>query len=127
MAMQARHHYHDDFLLRVGSLFLDEHTGCVPTSPAVGIGDTPLLSDFPGSELNFECYGFLPRKRARMAPAGGLSEDQRVVLPPTSVMQGLVQLPMTPRNLMGSGAAASTSGSGREIDALIGVEVRAGD
>jgi hypothetical protein len=112
------------FLSRRGSLFLDEHTGCVPTSPAAGIGDTPLLSDFPGSELNFG-YGFLPRKRARMVQAGGLLEDQRVVLPPTSVMQGLVQLPMTARTVMGSGAAASTSG--REIDALIGIEVRAGD
>ncbi|XP_066349497.1 probable BOI-related E3 ubiquitin-protein ligase 3 [Miscanthus floridulus] len=119
MAMQARHHYHDDFLSRGGSLFLDEHTGCVPTSPAAGIGDTPLLSDFPGSELNFG-HVFLPRKRARMTPSGGLLEEQRVALPPSVVMQGLPQLPMTARTVMGSGAVAFISG--REIDALIGIE-----
>jgi E3 ubiquitin-protein ligase BOI-like protein len=70
MAMQARHHSHDYFLSRGTSLFLDEHTEYVPTSPAVMIGDKPLLSDFPGSEFNFG-YGFLPRKRALLTPKFG--------------------------------------------------------
>jgi E3 ubiquitin-protein ligase BOI and related proteins len=143
MAVQARHHPHD-FTPVGGSLFLDEYAaGRVPPTAPAGIADTTVLGDFPGGELTSNC-GFAPRKRARVADAGGFFlEDQRVVLAPAA-MQGLAPLPETAGDdersrAVGSGAA-STSGRavgngagatlslchhGGEIDALIRLEVRA--
>ncbi|PAN37947.1 hypothetical protein PAHAL_7G134600 [Panicum hallii] len=140
MAVQARHHPHD-FTPVGGSLFLDEYAaGRVPPTAPAGIADTTVLGDFPGGELTSNC-GFAPRKRARVADAGGFFlEDQRVVLAPAA-MQGLAPLPETAGDdersrAVGSGAA-STSGRavgngagatlslchhGGEIDALIRLE-----
>ncbi|OEL16403.1 hypothetical protein BAE44_0022578 [Dichanthelium oligosanthes] len=107
MAVQSWHLSHDFPAPAVG----DEYAGCVPTVPAV-ITDTTVLSDFPGSELTSN-YGFVPRKRARVADAGRFLEDQRVALPPAAV-QGLAPLPVSSvgdvqSRAVGSGAA-STSG-----------------
>ena len=148
MAVQARHLSHD-FPPVGGSLFLDEYAaGCVlPASPA-GIAVTTVLSDFPGSELTSN-YGFAPRKRARVADAGGFLdlEDRRVVLPPAA-MQALAPLPVpgaagddVRSRAVGSGTASTSCSAvthgggatlalchqGGEIDALIRLEVRARD
>ncbi|RLM75438.1 putative BOI-related E3 ubiquitin-protein ligase 2 [Panicum miliaceum] len=142
MAVQARH-LPRDFAAVGGCPFLDEYAaGCVATATApAGIAGTTVLSDFPGSELTGN-YGFAPRKRARVADAGGFLEDQRVVLAPAA-SQGLAPLPVpgtvgddVRSRAVGSGAA-STSGravadgagtilslchQGGEIDALIRLE-----
>ncbi|XP_062225528.1 probable BOI-related E3 ubiquitin-protein ligase 2 [Phragmites australis] len=90
-----------------GSVLLDDYGGCVPA--AAGIGDMTVLSDFPRSEVTCN-YGFVPRKRPRVA-AEGILEDQSVVLPP-AVTQGLLPVPVgdVQNRAVGSGAA-STSGS----------------
>nr|CAB3484410.1 unnamed protein product [Digitaria exilis] len=139
MAVQARHLPHDfpfPPVMCASSLFSDEYAACCAptTAPAAGVADTTVLSDFPASDLTGN-YGFLPRKRARVAALpepGGFFVDQRVPA------QGLMPLPVTPGNVqsrVGSGAA-STSGrvavhgatlpsyhdEGDEIDALIRLE-----
>ena len=148
MAVQARHLSHD-FPPVGGSVFLDEYAaGCVPPTAPAGIADTTVLSGFPGSVLTSN-HGFAPRKRGRVADAGGFLdlEDRRVVLPPAA-MQGLAPLPVpgapgddVRSRAVGSGAASTScsvvaSGGGAtlslchqggEIDALIRLEVRASD
>ncbi|CAD6261043.1 unnamed protein product [Miscanthus lutarioriparius] len=151
MAVQARHFSHDLAPGAGGSLFLDEHAGCVP-APA-GIGDaTTVLSDFPRSELAWCNYGFLPRKRPRLeagpaAPAEGTDflEDQRVGMPPACTERLLPVPPFVDdvRSWAVGSGAASTSGrvangattvasrellsswthhNGVEIDALVRLE-----
>ncbi|XP_052150859.1 probable BOI-related E3 ubiquitin-protein ligase 2 [Oryza glaberrima] len=162
MAVQAQYLSHASFphdlyglralegATAAGSLFLDDHGGCAPATPAAaaaGIGHT-VLSDLPRSELtcndnNGAGYGFVPRKRARldadesagalMAPAA--AQQQRMVLPP----HGLVFPGDVQSRAVGCGAA-STSGragnaaglsqgllsqlyhQGVEIDALVRLE-----
>ncbi|XP_062184857.1 probable BOI-related E3 ubiquitin-protein ligase 3 [Phragmites australis] len=89
-----------------GSVFLDEYGGCVPA--AAGVVGTTVLSHLPRSELTCN-YGFVPRKRPRVA-AEGFLEDQRAVLP-AAMTQGLVPVPVGDVQIraVGSGAA-STSG-----------------
>nr|CAB3486941.1 unnamed protein product [Digitaria exilis] len=126
--------------MRASSLFSDDYAACCAptTAQAAGVADTTVLSDFPASDLTGGHYGFLPRKRARVAAEpGGFFVDQCVPA------QGLMPLPVTTttgdvQSRVGSGAA-STSGrvavhgatlpsyhdDGDEIDALIRLQVRA--
>ncbi|KAL5213705.1 hypothetical protein ABZP36_002857 [Zizania latifolia] len=132
---------HDFHAMAGGALFLDEPLSelCAPLAVA-GIGSA-VLSDVPRSVLT-TCngvngdYGFVPRNRARVA--GGLLEDQRVVLAPAAP-QGLFAVGDAVGRAAGSGAA-STSGRmdgaagisqgllsqfyhhGVEIDALVRLE-----
>ena len=127
------------------SHLLDEHAGCAPAVAC--IGNNTVLSDLPRSELTCnDNYGFVPRKRARMAgdePAG-LADlaRQRLVLQQAAAMHGLM-LPCDAQSRAVGSGAASTSGrvanaaglntllynQGVEMDALIRLEterIRAG-
>ncbi|KAM0912510.1 hypothetical protein ACQ4PT_012755 [Festuca glaucescens] len=95
-------------------------------APAVaGIGNNTVLSDLPRSELTCnDNYGFVPRKRARMAteePAG-LAElaRQRLVLQQQqpAAMHGLLLPCDAQSRAVGSGAAST---SGRVANAAAGV------
>ncbi|OEL38898.1 hypothetical protein BAE44_0000082 [Dichanthelium oligosanthes] len=143
MAVQARRFPHDFPSAVGGSVFLDEYAGCAPTAPAWP-RDTTVLREFPRSDLNCCDYGFVPRKRARLAAAGCFLDDQQVVTPPAGAgMEGLVAVPPVVVDVQsraaGSGAV-STSGrvadgagasrgvlawmhhQGAEIDALVRLE-----
>ncbi|CAL5032333.1 unnamed protein product [Urochloa decumbens] len=150
MAVQARHFPHDfPAAVAGGSLFLDEYAGCAPTAAPAWPRDTTALRDFPRSDLACaDDYGFVPRKRPRLAaaPAAGcFSDDQRAVMAPAAMDGGLVAVPPVvvddaQSRALGS-AAASTSGravnsgasaargvlawmqiQGAEIDALVTLE-----
>uniref|UniRef100_A0ACD5UR86 Uncharacterized protein n=1 Tax=Avena sativa TaxID=4498 RepID=A0ACD5UR86_AVESA len=114
-------------------------------APAVaGIGNNTVLSDLPRSELTCnDNYGFVPRKRARMATeeTAGLADlaRQRLVLQQAAAMHGLM-LPCDAQSRAVGSGAASTSGrmanaaalsqglssllynQGVEMDALIRLE-----
>ncbi|RCV33444.1 hypothetical protein SETIT_7G083900v2 [Setaria italica] len=120
MAVQARHLSHafppylhsframDDVGVVPGTAFFDEYG---LSAPAPGLGGTPVLGDFPRSELTCN-YGFEPRKRPRVtAEAAGSLEDRSVVLPPAVAQELVAAVPVGngQRRAAGSGTA-STSG-----------------
>ncbi|CAN6248457.1 unnamed protein product [Urochloa humidicola] len=144
MAVQAPHFPHDfppppAAAAVGGSLFLDDFSGCAPAWPR----DTTALRDFPRSDLACDDgYGFVPRKRPRLAAPGCFSDEQRVVMTPEG-MEGLVAVaPVVDvqSRAVGCGMSASTSGravisasaargvlawmnhQGAEIDALVTLE-----
>jgi E3 ubiquitin-protein ligase BOI-like protein len=123
------------------SQFLED---CAPAGAGIGNNNT-VLSDLPRSELTCnDNYGFVPRKRARMATedTAGLADlaRQRLVLQQAAPMHGLVLPSDAQSRAVGSGAA-STSGrmanaaglsqginallcnQGVEMDAIIRLEV----
>ncbi|CAN6241905.1 unnamed protein product [Urochloa humidicola] len=142
MAVQARHFPHElppPAAALGGSLFLDEFAGCAPTAAP---HDTTALRDFPRSDLACDDgYGFVPRKRPRLAAAGCFLDEQRVVTTAAG-MEGLVAVPQVvdvQSRAVGSGAASTSrravngataargvlawmQSQGAEIDALVTLE-----
>ena len=152
MAVQAQHlrhglHAYNNFRapddeMTGGSLYLDTQAGRAPAMAGTGntvFGDVPPI-DLTWYDNTSSQYGFVQRKRARVAAeAPSFLENQRA--------QGLVPVVgdvLSPCRAVGSGAA-STSGrrtakpnaaglprdivshlyhQGMEIDALVRVEVR---
>ncbi|KAG8081816.1 hypothetical protein GUJ93_ZPchr0014g47033 [Zizania palustris] len=87
------------------SLFLDEPLEECASLAVAGI-ESAVFSDVPRSVLTCNGdYGFVPRKRALMVMAGGLLEDQRVVLAPVAP-QGLFAVGDVASRAAGSGVAS---------------------
>ncbi|KAM0846133.1 hypothetical protein ACQ4PT_055875 [Festuca glaucescens] len=114
MAVQARFLSHD--LSAFGSMEAGSSQFLEDCTPAVaGIGNNTVLSDLPRSELTCnDNYGFVPRKRARMAtqePAGlaDLARQRLVLQQQAAAMHGLL-LPCDAQSRAVGSGAASTSG-----------------